>query len=752
MIDDGAGRGAARQAHGRFMATLMVTTALCLGALPGVLPVQQAAAQAARTHDFSIPSQPLSAALRALAGQTGVQIAYETSVAAGTIAPAVSGTMSTEDALALILSGSGLRYSFSGANTVTILEAGSGTEIGNVATDGSTVLDTIMVTTAGGFAQQVVDAPASITVIPREDLENKPFRSLIDAVRHVEGVTMTGGDKGDITIRGMPASGTLILVDGRRQNSTRELNPKGGNAVEDDWMPPIGAVDRIEVVRGPMSVLYGSDALGGVVNTITRRPADHWQGSVRLSGSDARGAGGGDAVGGGVYLSGPLGDTLRIGLSATHLDRDPLELKENRRLSEIEGTELDAGHLLLSWAPLAGHTLDLEHRVADEERTRQQISSGTYYRDLYDIERTQSIATWKGNWGEVDSQLRVWESDFSVKSKRTNGVAPTRPQSMEERGVDGRVGFGIGSAQYLTVGFDARKEEMKNAGLVGGKDDATHKALYLQDEIGLSDSVMLTLGVRHDRHSIFGGETSPRAYLVWHLDERWTVRGGYGEGFRAPTLKQISPNYEGHEGPHSFYGNGDIKPETSRSVELGVAYAHGGVEWEATVFHNDVKDLITTRLLRITPPSGGLPIPRRHYLYDNVDEARIIGVETAAKWQLGRGFYLGGNAQWLDTKDKETGDELDGRSRILLNARAGWKQGPWDAVLRAEHIGRQYLDGERAPSYNLLHASAGYRINEHLGVSLGVDNLTDVRLAEKSEAFSYSETPRTLRVSLHGSF
>ena len=620
------------------------------------------------------------------------------------------------------------------------LAAGDGQRLGEI------------VVTATQREQAIRDVPAAASVVSREDIRSSGADNVLGAIRETPGIGLLGrsvGGRKTMSLRGMDGKHTLYLVDGLRVIATDDW--VGHSDYQYDWTP-VDDIERIEVVRGPMSVLYGSDALGGVVNTISRRPADHWQGSVRLAGSDASGAGGGDAVGGGVHLSGPLGETLRIGLSATHLDRDPLKLKENRRLSEIEGTKMDAGHLLLSWAPLAGHTFDLEHRVADEERTRQQISGVRYYRDLYDIERSQSIATWKGDWGEVDSQLRVWESDFSVKSKRTNGVAPTRPQSMEERGIDGRVGFGIGSAQHLTIGFDVRNEEMKNAGLIGGKDDATHKALYLQDEIGLSDSVMLTLGVRHDRHSMFGGETSPRAYLVWHVDERWTVRGGYGEGFRAPTLKQISPIYEGHEGPHSFYGNADIKPETSRSVEFGVAYADERLEWEATLFHNDVKDLITTRLTHITPPSGGLPIPRRHYLYDNVDEARIIGIETAAKWQLGHGFYLGGNAQWLDTKDKETGDELDGRSRLLLNARAGWQQGPWDAVLRVEHIGRQYLDGDRAPSYNLLHASAGYRINEHLGVSLGVDNLTDVRLVDKSDAFSYSETPRTLRVSLHGSF
>ncbi len=109
MIDYSEGQSAFRPARRRLIATLMMNTALCLGVLPTVLPVQQAMAQTARMHTFNIASQPLSSALRALASQTGVQIVYETSVAAGTNAPAVSGTMSAESALAQLLSGSGLR-------------------------------------------------------------------------------------------------------------------------------------------------------------------------------------------------------------------------------------------------------------------------------------------------------------------------------------------------------------------------------------------------------------------------------------------------------------------------------------------------------------------------------------------------------------------------------------------------------------------------------------------------------------------
>ena len=141
------------------------------------------------------------------------------------------------------------------------------------------------VVTASGFSQDVRDAPASISVITREELENKQFRSLADAVRNVEGVSIIGGDKGEISIRGMESSHVLILIDGRRQN-TSQVTLKGGTSegLGMNWIPPVEAIDRIEVVRGPMSTLYGSEALGGVINVISKKPKDHWSGSIGVSG------------------------------------------------------------------------------------------------------------------------------------------------------------------------------------------------------------------------------------------------------------------------------------------------------------------------------------------------------------------------------------------------------------------------------------------------------------------------------------
>lgn len=135
------------------------------------------------------------------------------------------------------------------------------------------------VVSASGFAQELKEAPASISVVTKEQLEDRPFRDLAEAVSNVPGVSIdtkaaqTGGYA--ISIRGMPTSYTLILVDGKRQNVTSSVFPNGADdGVFTSFMPPLAAIERIEVIKGPMSTLYGSDAIGGVVNIITKRNFD----------------------------------------------------------------------------------------------------------------------------------------------------------------------------------------------------------------------------------------------------------------------------------------------------------------------------------------------------------------------------------------------------------------------------------------------------------------------------------------------
>ncbi|MDN6323572.1 MAG: TonB-dependent receptor plug domain-containing protein, partial [Halomonas sp.] len=186
-------------------------------------------------------------------------------------------------------------------------------------------LDNIVVS-ASGFEQAMVDAPASISVVSREELERKRVTSTADALRDVEGVDVGGsvGKTGgrNISMRGMPSDYTLILIDGRRQNTAGSVTPNGFGETSTSFFPPVSSIERIEVIRGPMSTLYGSDAMGGVINIITRRVDREWVGSVGVESTFNEDRDFGDRREINLYASGPLiEDTLGVQLRGRVYER-----------------------------------------------------------------------------------------------------------------------------------------------------------------------------------------------------------------------------------------------------------------------------------------------------------------------------------------------------------------------------------------------------------------------------------------------
>lgn len=185
----------------------------------------------------------------------------------------------------------------------------------------------VIVVTAGGYEQKLVDAPASVSVMTREELQNKPFTSLADALRDIEGIDIgSGQDKNgniSITMRGLPADYTLVLIDGRRQSDIGDIGPNNFGNSQFMYMPPLEAIERIEVVRGPMSTLYGADAIGGVINIITRKNLESTHGSVTVSTNIQQESQYGDDKKADFYLTGPTGAKgLTYALRASVYDRD----------------------------------------------------------------------------------------------------------------------------------------------------------------------------------------------------------------------------------------------------------------------------------------------------------------------------------------------------------------------------------------------------------------------------------------------
>ncbi len=610
-----------------------------------------------------------------------------------------------------------------------------------------------LVVTASRSEHSLADAPASVSVITAEQIKARGAGNLLEALRGVPGLNLNGrqvGGRKTLSIRGAEDRHTLVLIDGRRISSTDDTI--GHSDYQYGWVA-MEQIERIEVVRGPMSALYGSEAVGGVINIITRKGGQQWHGGASVRGELGEGpAGDGHQMS--ASASGPLGEWFDLALGVEDRRRAPTPRPENKATSDIEGQDRQSGNLRLGFTPSEGQRLQLDMLRSEETRRRHEqntrLPARPYYLDTYDLQRRQDALTWQADWSLLRSELRYSEAEFEVNNKRSNNIAPTRPQRLEDRVWDGNLAFALGDSHSLTLGAERREEFLENAGLTGGSDSALHKALYVQDEIALADDWALTLGTRLDHHAIFGSESSPRAYLVWRASPELTIKGGYGEAFRAPTLKQISPNYVGAEGPHTFLGNADIQPETSRSWEIGADWRDEQSAYTATLFRSEIKDLIYYNLLRRVGP-------RSIYQYDNISEARIDGLEVALRRALGGGFSLASSMTWLDARDRDSDDKLTGRPEFSATPSLAWQQGAWGAELEWQYIGQQTLQNaagqlKRAPAYSLVNLSGSYRVDEHLTLRAGLNNAGDLRLEDKSELFGYVEDGRTLWLGLEASF
>ncbi len=292
----------------------------------------------------------------------------------------------------------------------------------------------------------------------------------------------------------------------------------------------------------------------------------------------------------------------------------------------------------------------------------------------------------------------------------------------------------------LTLGSEFRTETLEHRAFQGGAGEVEHRALFVQDEISLGDEVQATLGWRRDRHEIFGDQDSPRAYLVWLPDADWSFKAGYGEGFRAPSLKQISPDYK-WVGPYTFIGNADLRPETSRNVEAGIEYSGIDQQLSATVFDNRLDDLIVTQCLsKCTLPLGAT------YRFINVDSARIRGLELSARQKLGSVLSLAANYTLLSARDETRDRDLPERPRHALNMEATLEQGNWQYALRMEASSKQLAyeanTEHTLDRFALWHFGLRYQLNAQWRLQAGVDNLADHDFKRDVSTFAYNERGR----------
>ena len=538
-------------------------------------------------------------------------------------------------------------------------------------------LDTVVVS-ASGFQQHITDAPASISVVSTKDITTHRVDNLADALQGVEGIDVDSrvGKTGNptISIRGMPSDYTLVLMDGRRQNAAANVTPNGFGETSTAFMPPANAIERIEVVRGPMSTLYGSDAIGGVVNIITKKVTDEWNANVSYESTIQSDNQYGNRYGTSLYTSGPvIKEILGLTLRGSYLKREASNIfftDNNGNKVPVYGTSATGeaqgtrGYNAASgeiWT--LGGRLDLlaseDHNVwADIDFGRQTYDNsnsglGTldtptnargYKKDM-EFNRDQYAIGWDGNFdnvGKLTTSFMYNSTETLGRTIPTAAVPLGNPYAGKDRILesdsyvfDAKFLAPLGESHLLTIGTQYWYAEMQDGITIDTATgdiptmDGQQWSGFAEDEWTILPSLTLTAGLRYDYHDVVGDNISPRGYLVWKAHDYWTLKGGVSRGFKTPAINSFYDGVvgAGGQGTSLTYGNPELKPETTTSGELGFIFDNQeDISFGATAFYTDFDDKISTR--SVTPPLGVTSATQ----YYNADDAKAYGAELFAKY------------------------------------------------------------------------------------------------------------------------
>jgi outer membrane receptor for ferrienterochelin and colicins len=597
------------------------------------------------------------------------------------------------------------------------------------------------------------DAPASVSVITAHDLELSASVDVLDAVRQTPGISFQGrgfGGRQTLSIRGMGREQTLFMIDGRRVLGTDSIFTHSN--FQYDWIP-LNSIKSIEVVRGPMSALYGSDALGGVINIITKPTPKAWTGTVAARYTLAKNKG--DEQYAGLYASGPVGEKIGVLLSYSYNDVQDVPFKANPLLSELEGKRAHNlyGRFTLDLTP--AHHFNVDLGVGQEDRFRNTMNRGRppVFESSFDLDRLQYGAGYNGEYGKATAQINYNHAALDRVNVRTNGVPSSVPQTFKNDALDGHIVVPVGTAHRFVVGGEYRRETLVHSAIPKGQGSLDLSGVFIQDEWRFSDALMLTTGLRYDSHQNFGSEFSPRAYLLYHLNENWTIKGGYGHGFKSPTIKQSLQDYR-FVGPFTFVGNADVGPETSDNFEISSRYKTGKMRLAVTGFVNQVNDLISTRCIGNCSSRFG-----RVLTFVNEEQTQTKGIETEVEFDVTPAVTLVASHVYMKAKNIRTGLRLAERPDHVFNAKLSWRiDNPGITLMvRAAYNGDQIEYDARGravdlPGYMLWYAQGSWDINDRLQMEFGVKNLADLSLAEKSPNYSFAERQRGYYLGLRRDF
>jgi vitamin B12 transporter len=563
-------------------------------------------------------------------------------------------------------------------------------------------LDPIVVT-ATRTPQTVDETLSSVTVIEREEIERLQPQQLTDLLRGRAGIGVAEsgpfGKLSSVFMRGSNSGHTLLLVDGVRMGSATT------GSASWQYLPP-SEIERIEIVRGPRTSIYGSDAIGGVIQVFTRKGLE---GPPRVNAFV--GGGSFDTREFGAGVAGGTRDT-RYSLSASRFDTDGIDVLTDVGDDDRDGydnTSLSGtlSHRLSSGGELFGSLLYSRGTTefdADEFDPATFAVVGPYAPAENDYVHAALRAGIRGfvtpRW---QSQLAVAQSRDELDSFE-GGTLADRVAHFDTRRdlIDWQNTVRLPGPWTWVAGVDAYEDHV-DASTAFAEDSRYNVGVYsvLQGALGHND---LEASLRFDDNEQFGSKTTGQLGWGRRLSDAWRVRASAGTAFNAPSFNDLY--FPG-------FSNPDLDPEESRSVEVGARYASGAWFLDAALFQTEIDDLIAFDMTTFSP--------------QNINEARIRGLEVEIGYQAGD-WSSRTSLTALEAEDRATGNELPRRSPFSARVDVDRVLGAWSfggSLLGQARSFNDTANAVRLSGFATVDLRAAYAIDPQWTLEASVRNLLD---------------------------
>jgi outer membrane receptor for ferrienterochelin and colicins len=594
-----------------------------------------------------------------------------------------------------------------------------------------------------------------VDVISRARIRDTGDESVGEVLRELPGVVTRRGTQGagaaGEQIQGIDSRQVLVLFDGQPIIGARGIK----RGVLNLDRQSINTLERIEVVKGASSALYGSDAIGGVINQISRDALAPVETSLTVSGGslsrfDVRGDAGFARDRFSLLVSGERHKQNPFDLTPTSFDTTGAGFHREDAFAKLS-YKLKPGLNLGAWARSywgreRGRALGEEGNL--ESSTNEDSQSFNLAADWQINKRAAAqIRGYLARWDEISNSLL-----FPTKT-------PITPGNLFERygKVDGSVSYLLGERQFIQAGGEWATSRYRGFNRLA--DDGGHSAdttsFWAQDRLSLANRVTLTAGLRFDNHSIFGSALSPKAGLNFRLTEYWRIRASYGRGFRAPDLGQLFYRFLNPTNFYQVIGNPNLDPEYANSIQIGSEFTarNRRARFAVNIFRNDVANLIDSvslgfivspQQLQAIAAQEGIDLTlfrptlgRLLFYYKNIAQALTQGIELDGDLSLTRGFTFGGAYTYLYARDREARVPLLNRSKHQGNIRLAWESNA-RIGLRANLRGTFYSKWINtlatatapdvvAPGFALWDVYAAKRIYRGFEAFGAVDNFTNSR-------------------------